>query len=69
MHACEKGCTIGGGGGGGDCHWRLYQMRENCPQKSTLNEGFMVDQKIPLTGHTGQISHPKEDVIPKSLLC
>ena len=27
-----------GGGGGGHCHWRLYQMRENRPQKRTLNE-------------------------------
>ena len=26
------------GGGGGHCHWMLYQMRENCPQKSTLND-------------------------------
>ena len=28
-------------------------MRENGPQKSTLNEDFMVDQNIPLTGHRG----------------
>ena len=28
----------GGGGGGGHCHWRLYQMRENRPQKSI--QGF-----------------------------
>ena len=35
----------GGGGGGGHCHWRPYpyQMRENHPQKTTLNEDLMLD--------------------------
>ena len=32
----------GGGGGGGG-----HQMRENRPQKSTLNEDLMVYQKTP----------------------
>ena len=41
--------------GRGHCH---YQMRENRPQKSTLHDDFMVDQKTPLTRPTGQISHP-----------
>ena len=49
----------GGGGGGGHCHWRLYQMRENSPQKSTLNEDLMVYQNTSLTGHTSQLPHPK----------
>ena len=26
----------GGGGGGGHCHWRLYQMHQNRPLKSTI---------------------------------
>ena len=48
--------------GRGHCHWPLYQMRENRPQKSTLNmlndiHGRPKDKG--LTGHTGQISHPK----------
>ena len=52
----------GGGGGGGHCQWRLYQMRKNRPQKSTLNKDLtclMVYQNTLLTGHTGQLLHLK----------
>ena len=30
---------------GGHCHWKLYHIRVNRPQKSTLNEDSRVDQK------------------------
>ena len=33
------------------CHWRLYQMRENRPQKSTLNEDFNGIPKDTLNCH------------------
>ena len=39
-----------GGGGGGHFHWKLYHIRVNSPQKSTLNEDSRVGQKTPLTG-------------------
>ena len=54
---CKLKASVSASNPGGHCHGRLYQMRENRPQISTLNEDFMVDQKIPLTSHTGQISH------------
>ena len=40
---------------GDHCHWieAVYQMRENHPQKTDLNEDLMVDQKT--KGHTGQL--------------
>ena len=38
----------GEGGGGGHCHWKLYHIHVNRPQKSTLNEDLRIDQNTPL---------------------
>ena len=49
-------------GGARECdhfHWKLYHIRVNRPQKSTLNEYSRVDQKTPLTRDMGLLSHPK----------
>ena len=59
--SCEKSARPPppGGGGGPHFHWKLCHIRVNCSQKSTLNEDSRGDQKTPLTGDMGQLSHPK----------
>ena len=52
------------GGGGCHCHSKLYHIQVSRPEKSTLNEVSRVDQKTPLTGDMGQLSHPKWGWLP-----
>ena len=53
----QNGVEPGGGGGGGrSLPLEAVPVCEHHPQKNTLNEDFMVDQNIPLTGHTNVTS-------------
>ena len=46
-------------GGGGHFQGKLYHIRENRPQKNTLNKDLRVDHKTRSTSDMDLFSHPK----------